>query len=296
MMRHPLPDWATNLMFRFLCLSILLLASPVYASSFSCAVSSNSGISLIYDPASPTQTVGTGSVAINCTKSGSNSATVYYELGIDGGVNLSGVQSRTINGTSAINYNTWRDNGNSQVWNDISSNRIKGSLSSTSSSTVYVNYYVSIPASQNVGAGTYLDTQTVRLYQGLSAGAASTDISPTSQPFGVSLTVAAKCSLSSPPGNVHFNYTSFQTSASLASTSFAVTCLNNTTYSMALDSISGTLLGLNYSLSLSKSGTQTGNGFAQSATVNGSMAGGQSGTCNGASCTSNETRTLTISY
>lgn len=296
MISHFLSGWPARSMLRLLALGLLVLTSSVYASSYSCAISSASGISLAYDPTSPTQTVGTGTVAINCTKSGGNLATVYYELGINGGVNLSGVQSRSLNGSSAINYNTWRDNGNSQVWNDISSNRIKGSLSSTSSSTIYVNYYVSIPASQIAGAGTYLDTQTVKLYQGFSSGAASTDISPTIQTFGVSLTVAAKCTLSSPPGNVHFNYTSFQTTASVASTSFAVTCLNNTTYSMALDSVSGSLLGLNYSLSLSKSGTQTGNGFAQGATINGSIQGGQSGTCNGTTCTANESRTLTISY
>lgn len=296
MISHFLSGWPARSMLRLLALGLLVLTSSVYASSYSCAISSASGISLAYDPTSPTQTVGTGTVAINCTKSGGNLATVYYELGINGGVNLSGVQSRSLNGSSAINYNTWRDNGNSQVWNDISSNRIKGSLSSTSSSTIYVNYYVSIPASQIAGAGTYLDTQTVKLYQGFSSGAASTDISPTIQTFGVSLTVAAKCTLSSPPGNVHFNYTSFQPTASVASTSFAVTCLNNTTYSMALDSVSGSLLGLNYSLSLSKSGTQTGNGFAQGATINGSIQGGQSGTCNGTTCTANESRTLTISY
>jgi len=296
MIDHFLFAWPARSLLRLLFLGLWVMSSSVYAGSFSCAIASASGISLTYDPISPTQTSGTGTLAINCTKSGSNLAVIFYELGINGGVNLSGVQSRALNGTAAMNYNTWRDNGNSQVWNDISSNRIKGSLSSTSSQTIYVNYYVSIPAAQIAGAGTYLDTQTVKLYQGISASAATTDISPTIQTFGVSLTVAAKCTLSSPPGNVHFNYTSFQTTASLASTSFAVTCMNNTTYSMALDSASGTLLGLSYSLSLSQSGTQTGNGFAQGATINGSVASGQSGSCNGASCTASEPRTLTISY
>ena len=284
------------LMLRFIFVNLCLLSAAAHGGTFACAISSASGISLTYDPASTTQTLGTGTVAITCTKSGSNSDTVYYELGINGGINVSGLQSRAVDGVSAINYNTWRDNASSQVWNDISSNRIKGSLSSNSSSTVYVNYYVSIPSMQNVGAGTYLDTQTIKLYQGVTASAASTDISPKVQTFGVSLTVAAKCTLSSPPGDVHFNYTSFQTTASLASTSFAVTCLSNTTYTMALDSSTGALLGLTYSLSLNKPGTQTGNGFSQSATINGSMASGQSGLCNGASCTASETRTLTISY
>ena len=280
----------------FLGLGLWLISPVAQAGPFSCALSSVSGISLAYDPISPSQLVGTGTVTINCTKTGGNTETVHYELGLSGGVNLSGSQSRARNGASVIAYNAWRDVGNSQVWNDVSSNRIKGSLTSTASTTFSVNYYISVPSAQNVGAGTYLDTQTVKLYQGSNAALASTDIAPTAQTFGVSLAVAGKCALSSPPGNVNFAYTSFQTTASLASTSFAVTCLSNTTYTMSLDSTSGSLLGLNYSLSLSKTGVQTGNGLAQSTTINGSMASGQSGTCNGVACTASEVRTLTITY
>lgn len=279
-----------------LVLGLGLCASPVLAGSYSCAIASVSGISLAYDPFAPTQTLGTGTIAISCTKSGGNASMVYYELGINGGLNLSGSQSRASNGSAWISYNPWRDSANSQVWSDFSSNRIKGSLSFSTSTTVYVNYYITVPAGQNIGAGTYLDTQTLKLYQGDTAIAASSDISPTQQTFGISLSVVPKCFLSSPPGDVLFNYTSFQTNASVASTSFAVTCLSNTSYSMALDATSGTLLGLSYSLSLSKTGPQTGNGLAQGASINGSIAKGQSGTCNGAACTASETRTLTISY
>ena len=281
---------------RLLSALLLLLSPAVHAGTFTCAIASASGISLSYDPSSATQTAGMGTVAINCTKSGGNSDTVYYELGISGGVNLSANQSRAVNGASAIAYNTWRDVANSQVWNDLTNNRIKGSVSGTASTTVYVDYYVTVPAAQNVGAGTYLDTQTVKLYQGTTAAAASTAISPTLQTFGVTLAVAAKCALSSPPGNVNFAYTSFQTTQSVASTSFAVTCSNNTTYTLSLDSATGTLLGLNYNLSLNKTGVQTGNGLAQSATINGTVASGQSGICTGSTCTASEVRTLTITY
>jgi spore coat protein U-like protein len=279
-----------------ICSAFFLLSATAYGGPFVCAVSAASGIALTYDPAALTPKWGTGTAAITCTKSGTNAATVYYELGINGGLNLSGTQSRAVSGAYQITYNTWTDSAGSQVWKDISSGRIKGSLTSASTSTVYVNYHVSIPSSQNVGVGTYLDTQTIKLYQGSTAMNASTDINPTVQTFGISLAVIAKCTMSSKPGDVHFNYTSFQTAPSLASTSFAVTCLENTIYSMALDSSTGTLLGLTYTLSLSKSGSLVGNGFAQSASINGSMPGGQSGTCNGAVCQASETRTLTISY
>ncbi len=65
---------------------------------------------------------------------------------------------------------------------------------------------------------------------------------------------------------------------------------------MALDASSGTLLGLNYSLSLNKTGTQSGTGAAQSTTINGSMAAGQSGVCSAGNCNDSQARVLTISY
>ena len=64
---------------------------------------------------------------------------------------------------------------------------------------------------------------------------------------------------------------------------------------MALDATSGTIVGLNYTLALSQT-SATGNGLVQSHSVNGSIAGGQSGTCATATCSGSETRTLTVSY
>ena len=65
---------------------------------------------------------------------------------------------------------------------------------------------------------------------------------------------------------------------------------------MQLDATSGDLLGLQYSLALSATGTQVGTGIAQNASVNGAIAAGQSGTCGTGSCSATQTRTLTITY
>ena len=62
-----------------------------------------------------------------------------------------------------------------------------------------------------------------------------------------------------------------------------------------LDLTSGTLLGLNYTLSLPVA-SGTGNGLQQTYTVNGSIAGGQAGTCATANCGGYQTRTLTVTY
>jgi hypothetical protein len=65
---------------------------------------------------------------------------------------------------------------------------------------------------------------------------------------------------------------------------------------MSLDATSGTLLGLAYSLAINPTGSQVGNGAAQSATITGTIAAGQSGTCSQASCSATQARTLTITY
>ena len=56
------------------------------------------------------------------------------------------------------------------------------------------------------------------------------------------------------------------------------------------------LLGLNYTLALSSTGT-TGTGFAQPYTVTGSIAADQAGTCSTGTCTATQTGvTVTITY
>ena len=66
-------------------------------------------------------------------------------------------------------------------------------------------------------------------------------------------------------------------------------------YTMALDATSGTLVGLTYGLALSQAAA-TGTGVAQSFSINGTIAAGQSGTCATGSCSGSATRTLTITY
>lgn len=276
--------------------ALMLLVSTAQAANYSCSIGTISGVTLNYDPNTLTATTATGSVRINCSKSGSGSGTVFYELGSNGGIRASGSQSRVQSGANTINYGLWKDASYTQAWTDVSSNRLKGSLSSSSSNTsVTVNFYFLIPAQQNAAAGSYTDTQTFRLYQGNSANVASTTTSSTSANSTVRVVTLAQCRLSSSPGNILFNYTSFQTTSASATTSFAVTCVSGVPYTMALDDTAGSLLGLDYSLALSST-SRTGSGAAQSVTISASMSAGQAGICSTGSCTASEPRTLTISY
>jgi spore coat protein U-like protein len=113
--------------------------------------------------------------------------------------------------------------------------------------------------------------------------------------FNISIVTIASCTLTSPPASINLGYTSFQAAPAAASANFGVNCTTNMPYTMSLDATSGTLVGLNYSLALSQTAS-TGTGVAQTFSINGSIAAGQSGTCATGSCSASQTRTLTITY
>src|SRR5262249_54442571 len=67
--------------------------------------------------------------------------------------------------------------------------------------------------------------------------------------FNVTVALTAACSISTAPTDVAFTYTSFQgTSATSTGGNFQVTCTNALPYTFSLDSTTGTVIGLNYSL------------------------------------------------
>ena len=115
--------------------------------------------------------------------------------------------------------------------------------------------------------------------------------------FNVKVTLTPSCSITQAPTDVVFSYTSFQPANSTATGgAFKVKCTNGVGYSVGLDATSGTLIGLNYSLT-APTGLQTGTGADQDLTIGGTMALGQSGTCAGpAACTATDVRTVTITY
>jgi spore coat protein U-like protein len=135
----------------------------------------------------------------------------------------------------------------------------------------------------------------------------------TSGQFNVNITLTSACTLGAVTP-VAFAYTSLQGSASTATGGgFSVTCTNTLPYTFGLQAGSGAAtppgastvsvtdnaVNLGYTLSLSAAGG-TGNGSAQSYSVNGTMGSGQAGTCATASCTNgsstNNVQTLIVNY
>jgi spore coat protein U-like protein len=114
--------------------------------------------------------------------------------------------------------------------------------------------------------------------------------------FNVTVTLTSKCQVTTAPTDVAFTYTSFQGAAATASSTYGVKCTNTLPYTMTLDNAAtNTVAGLTYAIALSAA-SGTGNGAAQSYTINGTMASGQGGTCALGSCSGTEGRTLTITY
>lgn len=286
---------------RFAAAAVVALLAAEANAAIVCNVSS-SGFTAYYFENDTNPTNGTGSFTVSCTRAAGDPTTFGYTVG-SSGLNWSGTSSRAFAGTGGtlaerMNYNRYLDASFSQRWGNTSG-RFTGTVNFGSAATLFTSetktYYYSIPAGQNKIAAMFTDTVTMSLCN--AAGTVCGTGGLTNGTFPVTINNTSLCLLSTPPGNITFGYTSFQASAATASAAYAVRCTIGQTYTMALDATAGTLLNLNYTLALSNPAGQTGTGFPQNFTINGSIAGGQSGTCATGACTSApQQRTLTITY
>lgn len=285
----------------FLALVLVSLSLPALAA-YSCSLSS-SGFSATYAASGASSVTGTGAVTINCTRAAADSTTMFYELASDQGlyVQNSGIvgprAQLAADTTARLTYSLNRDAANTQIWGPRRSERFTGSLSfgSALTATATVTYWYLIPSAQLPREGTYTDTETASIYVGTAANNISVN-ALASASFPVSILVPSACAISTTPGSINFSYSSFQTTAAVASTSFAVTCATGTVYTMSLDASNGVINDIAYSLSISPAGTQTGTGTAQTASIRGTIAANQAGTCTSSGCTGQQVRTLIITY
>jgi len=136
----------------------------------------------------------------------------------------------------------------------------------------------------------------------LIVAAAPTQAAIVQSNFNVDITLTSLCAVST-PANLSFAYTTFQAGASVASSPFTVTCANLLPYTVGLSgaNVTDDDVGLAYSLAVTApGGGGTGTGAAQAYSVDGTIAGGQAGTCITASCTNaaatNNVKTITVTY
>jgi spore coat protein U-like protein len=280
-----------------LCLALgLLCSAPGAQAALSCTAPVSTGFSTAYTAAGVVPNVSQGTVSFNCTRSAATDATSVL-LTADNGTHAKGAQNLAVNGKNSIRYEVFMDSACNAVWSSTfpADYWPVNLLNTLGAQSVSVSYWACITlAGQVVGAGTYTDTvlMTVRndtkKMQPLSSN----------NSFPVSITSPASFEITVAPADVAFSYTAFGPVVS-AGTTFVTTGTLDLPYTMALDAATGVASGLNYSLKIDAQASPVsgkGTGAPQTHTINGSMPGGQAGTCNTGFCFSSQVHTLTITY
>jgi spore coat protein U-like protein len=275
---------------RLLACALLSLAAPL-AMAYKCTLAVTD-ILVIYDPTFASQNVTAGTYTISCDLEPGNTSPMGFRLTVNNGLNFGGGSNRVLRiGAQRYSYETYQDAGGANLWGLTPGNRINGSLNFvTTTAILSAPFYIILPGSQAVQpAGTYSDTLQVSLTTNTGVPLV------TNLPFNVTVRTDNWCQIQVTPGPVAFTYTSFQLATAVANTAYGIRCTTALPYTMALDAASGSLLGLTYNLALS-SAASVGTGLTQNFTINGTILGGQAGTCASASCTGSQTRTLLLSW
>jgi len=278
--------------------AVALFLPAAWAQAFVCNVSSP-GISASYDPNAAAQTIVQSQFTVTCTRQTGDPFSLTYSVGVDNGLYFTAGSNRAklTTGASYLSYDLYSSSLCSTLWR-TNPRALRLPVPGTGTmafsgflpTSVVTSYWGCIPAGQTGRpAGIYTDSVPMTVYDRDT----NTAIAPAS-PIQVLINQNATCNISTAPGTITFNYTSFGPAINPA-TNFGATCTNGLPYTMSLDTTSGTLLGLNYSLALSAS-SSTGSGFEQTHTITGTMAAGQAGTCASGSCSATQTHTLMISY
>lgn len=241
-------------------------------------------------------------VSLTCNRSAAGDATSVL-VWANNGANALGAQNRARRGASRLNYEVYPNSDcvTGPIWTTAGTGTCTGAgcISValdpvTGSQTKTFTVYGCVPLGQiGAAAGNYTDTVNMRI-----RNAANTAWLIAAQTFPVRITNPASCSVTSIT-NVNLSYTSFAASDSTASGTITLNCTSQLPYRMTLDSYSGALVGLNYTLDINGSTSPVdsrGTGPGQTHTVNGRIAAGQSGTCALASCNASQTHTLTVTW
>lgn len=269
-----------------LLLAMALLLSASWAqAAITCTSITSPGFSTAYSGAAPNITQTSFTVTCNRNLAG-DPTTLNYSVSVNNGLQPTGQTNRAALSSNYIRYDVYQDSTCATDWRSSKPINATMNLSGFVSTSQTTTYWGCITvANQTVPAGGYTDTVTMTLDYG---------VSPLINTFPVAIYTPTVCTISSSPGSVVFNYIGLG-GAVASSTTFGATCTTSLPYTMALDTTSGTVLGLNYSLALS-TGSSTGTGLEQTHSINGNMAAGQAGTCATGSCSGAQAHTLTITY
>jgi spore coat protein U-like protein len=277
-------------------------SSPVYTATYTPFAGSTNNTSMMFD--------------MTCSRPAAvgetDAATVKYAIRSNNGSYPSGGANRARHTTQVspfryVAYDLYTDASCTIPWQN-GANDIEDALVLTSgvlTATKTYPFYGCIGAGQNtVVAGTHKDAPNivigvVQVRAGINVvtGTVLSSVTKVNGTVDVTINVAKECIVSTQPGNLVFgNYAAFGP-AMQRQTPFGTNCTNLATYTMALDTNSGVIAGLNYNLALSATGGTSG-GIEQLYTITANIPAGQAGSCAAGGCTTvkSKSHTLTITY
>ncbi len=285
--------------------------SPAAYAAISCSVTA-SGVTGVY--AVTTALTLTGQFNVICTRLATDASVYRLYLGVNQGetaVNGRAMlrQQTTNSAANRLNYSIFRNSANTGSWTEgngqAAGSTAAGGLllavnfgTGTTFSQTIPYYFRVAPNITGKVAGIYDDEQVqiqVRdvALTGNVTGTSGTQLATSL--FTTNASIVARCYFLTNPTPIAMTYTAFSPVAVTGTSNFGVNCTLSTSYSMALDTTSAVLVGLNYSLTLGTA-SAIGNGFTQNHSVSTSIAAGQAGTCATGTCTGTQARVVTITY
>lgn len=279
---------------------LVLLAWPAQAS-ITCTGLSSGGWSAAYvNGTTPSQQ---STFTITCTRSASTDpTTLTYAVTVNNGQNNNGQNNNaTLAGTNVkFNYDTFTT-GCASLWKGNTT--ISGTVTWTTTGTAQDTrtFWLCINTAATLTTqGVYTDTVTMTAtYNGTQT------ITGT---IPIQFYAPAFCNITASPGNLNLVYASFSSTAVSRTTTFTTQCTSTMPYTLAITPATGTLVGVNYQMSVVASGgggspactgaqcSATGTGASQSYSITADAAAGQAGTCATTTCATSQVHTLTITY
>lgn len=243
-----------------------------------------------------------GSFTVTCTRAPGDATRPWIWIGIDqptggltiprdiGGSQLTGTIYRR-NFGNGIWTNTGNQGANSNAAGGL---RVRLDMRNRLTVTENFNFYFRVPWFQIRPAGVYLAGPipvTLRLNNDGGSLLNTTSVSAL-------ISIQDNCRFSTDPAPVSVSYTAFAAAAIVRTSTFALTCTQDTDYTIALDAPRGVVpnVDIAYTAAVSASGTLLGTAVAQSYDVIFTFPPGQAGTCTAASCSGLDTRTITVTY
>lgn len=272
-------------------LALTCLWAPVAQAGPTCSTFTTPGVSINY-MANTTASVQT-MFSVTCTREAGDPTSISYTVRADNGSNPTGQNNQAAHSSGALlRYDVYTDAACGTQWKGTRTigDTITWGATSYGPITRSTSYWGCIVTAQSpTAAGAYTDG--VGLTLTYNPGTGATTMSTTAP---VTIYAPANCTVAPPSTALSLNYMAFGAAQS-ASRNFGVTCTTGMPYTMAVDTPSGTLLGLTYTLALSAT-SSNGTGTQQTHTVSAAMPGGQAGSCAGAACSASATHTITVTY